>query len=270
METKTKLLVLHDWMLSLGLNEKQQKLYALIYGYSQDGASRMRGTAESLAEWLDCTTRYVQKLTLQLEAKGLVAHEVVYDRKHRCNVTEFWAVLDEDKPEKTKINWKGKGRPVYEPQFVNDHEQQFVNGYEPQFVNHNRVSRYSKNSNIYKNRGGKNSARGAQTTTTTTTGFLFKDSEALALPYSEDHFAKAWELLLQQPAWKEKTPAALALTLQELASVADPAIATYCVNLAIKRGWDDIRNAQKIYEADEDQVLEFARQLNARKEGGNK
>ena len=92
----------------------------------------------------------------------------------------------------------------------------------------------------------------------------------MALPYSEDYFAMAWDILLQQPEWKDKTPAALDLVLQELASVADPAIATYCVNLAIKRGWSDIVGAQQIYEKDEDKVLEFARQLNARKEGAAK
>ena len=135
---RTKVLVIHDWMLDIPLTDKQQKLYALIYGYSQDGSSRMRGTASGIAEWLGCTTRNAQILTRQLESMGLIAHEVVYDRRRGCNVTEFWAVLGEDLTlgEKTKINWSGKGRPVYETDFVNQHETDFVNVYETDFVNH--------------------------------------------------------------------------------------------------------------------------------------
>lgn len=270
METKTKLLVIHDWMISLGLTDKQQKLFALIYGYSQDGCSRMRGTAASLAEWLGCSQRNAQILTRQLEALGLIAHEVVFDRKRGCNVTEFWAVLDDELQEKkTKINWAGKGRPVYETNFVNDCETHFVNGYETNFVNHKRVSRYSNNSNINKNRGGNNSARRARGTTTTT-GDLFKEEDNLVLPYEEAHFRKAWEILLRQPSWQTKTQDALRLVLRELATVADPVIATYCCELAVKRGWDSINNPQEIFDKDRDKVLEFADQLRAREEGGEK
>ena len=271
METKTKLLVIHDWMISLGLTDKQQKLFALIYGYSQDGCSRMRGTAASLAEWLGCSQRNAQILTRQLEALGLIAHEVVFDRKRGCNVTEFWAVLDDELQEKkTKINWAGKGRPVYETNFVNDCETNFVNGYETNFVNHKRVSRYSNNSNINKNRGGNNSARRARKTTTTTTGDLFKDESILILPYEEDFFREAWETLLRQPKWQGRSADALRYTLEDLGAVYDPVIATYCCELAVKRGWDCIENPQTIFEQDRDKVLAFADKLRARGEGGEK
>ena len=258
-------------MLSLGLTDKQQKLFALIYGYSQDGCSRMRATAASLADWLGCSPRNAQLLTRQLEGMGLIAHEVVFDRMRKCNVTEFWVLLEAEAPGKTKINWSGKGRPVYEADFVNDCETNFVNGYETNFVNHRRVSRYSNNTNN-KNRGGNNSAR-SRAKTTTTTGDLFKnDDNGLTpdLPYKEAFFVEAWEVLLRQPAWQGKTIDALRLVLDDLAAVADPVIATYCCELAVKRGWDSINDPQKIYEADEAKVLEFADKLRARQEEGEK
>lgn len=269
METRTKILVIHDWMLSLGLTDKQQKLLALIYGYSQDGCSRMRATASSLSDWLGCSPRNAQLLTRQLEGMGLIAHEVVFDRRRKCNVTEFWVLMEYEKTEKTKINWSGKGRPVYEADFVKDYETHFVNGNETNFVNHSRVSRYSSNSNN-KNRGGNNSARSrAKTTTTTTTGFLFENNIGLTpedLPYQESYFVEAWEALLKQPKWQDKTVEALKITLDDLAAVYDPVIAAYCCRLAITKGWDNISNPQKIYEDDEEKVMAFSRLVNSREE----
>ena len=271
METRTKILVTHDWMLDLELSDKEEKLLALIYGYSQDGSSRMRATAESIAKWLRCSTRHAQRLTLKLERMGLIAHEVVYDRRHGCNVTEFWVRLGDEKPEKSKINWSGKGRPVYDPYVVNQYDTNVVNDYDPYVVNHNRVSRYSSNSNN-KNCGGNNSAR-SRAKTTTTTGDLFKnDDNGLTpeLPYKESYFVEAWAVLLRQPSWQNKTPDALRLVLDDLAAVADPVIATYCCELAVKRGWDSINDPQQIYEKDEAKVLEFADKLRTRQEEGEK
>ena len=113
-------IVIQGWMLDLELTDKQLRLYAIIWGYSRDGRSRMRATANHIAEWLKCTERNAKKLIRQLEDMGLVAHEVVATAKGR--VSEFWAIppVDASTPPagaKTKIKWRGKRRGDRELEF---------------------------------------------------------------------------------------------------------------------------------------------------------
>lgn len=106
-------IVIQGWMLDLELTDKQLRLYAIIWGYSRDGRSRMRATAKHLGEWCLCKERHTKDLVRQLEDKGLIAHEVVSTPKGR--ISEFWAIPPteaEAAPDgaKTKIRWSGKGR----------------------------------------------------------------------------------------------------------------------------------------------------------------
>ena len=259
---RTKVLVIHDWMLDIPLTDKQQKLYALIYGYSQDGSSRMRGTASGIAEWLGCTTRNAQILTRQLESMGLIAHEVVYDRRRGCNVTEFWAVLGEDLTlgEKTKINWSGKGRPVYETDFVNQHETDFVNVYETDFVNHVDSN---NNINIYTRSSRKNTAHARVDDDNDDVLKLFEDESGLApggrlrMPFQEDVFVKAWRRLLEVPAWAKKSVPALQLVLDELGEKCDLSEAVFCVNMAVRKEWTDISPSEILARENPDNIPHY-------------
>ena len=258
---RTKVLVIHDWMLDIPLTDKQQKLYALIYGYSQDGSSRMRGTASGIAEWLGCTTRNAQILTRQLESMGLIAHEVVYDRRRGCNVTEFWAILGEDlaQGEKTKINWSGKGRPVYETDFVNQHETDFVNVCETDFVNH--VD--SSNINIYTRSSRKNTAHARVDDDNDDVLKLFEDESGLTpggrlrMPFQEDVFVKAWRRLLEVPAWAKKCVPALQLVLDELGEKCDLSEAVFCVNMAVRKEWTDITPSEILARENPDNIPHY-------------
>ena len=259
---RTKVLVIHDWMLDIPLTDKQQKLYALIYGYSQDGSSRMRDTASGIAEWLGCTARYAQKLIRRLEDCGLVAHEVVYDRRRGCNVTEFWAVLGEDlaQEERTKINWSGKGRPVYELQDVNVCEQQFVNVYELQDVNHVDSN---NNINIYTRSSRKNTAHARVDDDNDDVLKLFEDESGLApggrlrMPFQEDVFVKAWRRLLEVPAWAKKSVPALQLVLDELGEKCDLSEAVFCVNMAVRKEWTDITPSEILARENPDNIPHY-------------
>lgn len=261
MRTKTKTLQIHDWMLSLGLTEKQERVYALIYGYSQDGMSRMRGTAASIAEWLHCTQRNAQYILRQLEDRGLIAHEVVVvpkSPKHPGGVlTEFWAVdPDEatapDKGKKGRIPWKGSRRGLR-------NEMDFVTHYETDFV----TPLISTTRNKYISRGGGKNKRVPARNSTTTTGFLFENEgtgltpgepQVLSLPFEESYFADAWAKLLRQPKWSGKTPEALQIILDRLAVPGDAYIATWCCLKAIEKGWDTIKDPQAIADADWDAI----------------
>ncbi|MCR5071184.1 MAG: helix-turn-helix domain-containing protein [Bacteroidales bacterium] len=263
-------IVIQAWMLELGLTDKQLLTYAMIWGYSRDGVSRFRGTARYIAEWIGCTDRHAKRIIRELEDRGLVAHEVT--RTMKSTYTSFWAVLPEDAQQlesgsRPKIDWIGRDARVP----IGGDISVPIGG---DISVPTDILVYNTNSRNIKKCGGKNSARRAQTTTTT--GFLFdEDDNGLtaetpaqpALPYSEPYFIEAWEALLKQPRWNEKTPEALKLTLDSLASVYDPVIATYCCRLAIQRGWSFIDNPQVIYETDEQKVLAFADQLRAQEEG---
>lgn len=275
MRTKTKTLQIHDWMLSLGLTEKQERVYALIYGYSQDGMSRMRGTAASIAEWLHCTQRNAQYILRQLEDKGLIAHEVVVvprSPRHPGGVlTEFWAVdPDEatapDKGKKGRIPWKGSRRGLRnETDFVTHYETDFVTPHKDSNSNHTLSSC-----------GGKNKRAHARNSTTTT-GFLFENDESglapgldlaqLSLPYEQTWFVDAVKLLLQQPAWKSKSAAAVQIVLDDLGALNDDMAATYICRLAVRREWDDISNARKIADDDADKISAYAGEVYAHQEG---
>ena len=255
MKTRTKPLLIYDWMCDLGLTDKQQKLYALIYGYSQDGMSRMTGTARSIAAWLGCKERNAQYLLRQLEDMGLIRHCVV--RTVRRTWTEFWAVLPEDavRPEKgtkEKIGWADNAKFC-----VTDYAENCAMGYAKDCVT-DKVSIYSRDRYKKNTGGGKNSAPGRANTTTTTTGFLFEDIE---LPFRGEKFVEvfddAWAKLRRQPKWAGKTPEALQIVLERLAYTNDPLQAAWCCLKAVEKGWDTIKDPFQMYTDDADEADAF-------------
>lgn len=265
--TRTQALCIYDWMLDLGLTDKQQKLYAIIYGYSQNGLSRMVATSESIAKWLNCTQRQAKNIIRQLEDMGLVAHDVVsWSNGEIGGVrSEFWAILPEDatrpeKGEKKKISWRGR-------------EINFPTGRETNFPTPHKSIKPTKINTC----GGSKKYTRSRAKGTTTTGFLFENNgsglaagESLKLPYTEIYFREAWERLLRQPAWAAKTPGALELELQTLADVADAIIAAYCCDLAVKKGWDTIKDPGKVYADDIEQVEAYGEICHAKERRAEK
>lgn len=150
--TKTQVLQIHDWMLGLGLTDKQLKLYALIYGYSQDGMSRMRGTSASIAKWLGCSRKHVCALLRELEDRGLISHEVV--RHMHETFTLFWVLDPDDASESTKSGrrcWFGS-----HPQVTTDSNLEVTTGSNLKVTTDRDSNIYSQDSNINKNTRGKN------------------------------------------------------------------------------------------------------------------
>jgi hypothetical protein len=262
--------VLQGWMYNLPLTEKQRLVYAMVWGYSRDGRSRMRATASYIAEWLDCTPRHAQKIIRALEDKGLVNHEVVAwsNGKKGGVVSEFWAILPEEAvgPEpgsKEKINWSGKSRRGYVPEFVTPLRP----GVRNPLTDSNTIQELSCCS--------KYTARRSAKKTTTTTLCLFENETGqapgnpcvLPLPYEEDYFVDAWRRLLREPKWSSKTPGQLDQQLQTFRETNDPVLCAYCIDLAIRMGWGYIDDPAKIGVDDQDKVLAFAERVNAQKEG---
>lgn len=61
------------WMRSdLGLKDKELTVYAIIYGFSQDGNSEYSGSASYLAEWIGCSRQTIMTVLKSLTEKGLL------------------------------------------------------------------------------------------------------------------------------------------------------------------------------------------------------
>ena len=49
-------ITIHAWMISrLGLSGASLIIYAVIFGFSQDGESYFRGSRQYLADWCNCS-----------------------------------------------------------------------------------------------------------------------------------------------------------------------------------------------------------------------
>lgn len=67
------------WMREeLGLKGNALAVYAIIYGFSQDGASEYAGSARYLAEWLGCDKKTVLRALADLTEKGYLSKRTTY------------------------------------------------------------------------------------------------------------------------------------------------------------------------------------------------
>ncbi len=67
------------WMReALGLKDKELTVYAIIYGFSQDGNSEYSGSARYLAEWIGCSRSTIMVVLKSLVEKGLLRKRDVY------------------------------------------------------------------------------------------------------------------------------------------------------------------------------------------------
>lgn len=68
------------WMReALGLKDKELTVYAIIYGFSQDGNSEYSGSARYLAEWIGCSRSTVMVVLKNLVEKGLLKKKDIYN-----------------------------------------------------------------------------------------------------------------------------------------------------------------------------------------------
>ena len=64
--------VVQSWMSDMGLKGNDLIIYAIIYGFSQDGESRFTGSLQYLANWCNSTKAGVQKNLKNLIEMGLI------------------------------------------------------------------------------------------------------------------------------------------------------------------------------------------------------
>lgn len=70
-------ITIQGWMINeLGLKGNDLMIYAIIYGFSQDGESKFTGSLQYLADWCGATKQGVQKNLKHLEELGYITKEV--------------------------------------------------------------------------------------------------------------------------------------------------------------------------------------------------
>lgn len=67
-------IAIQGWMRTkLNLKGNELLIYALIYGFSQDGESRFKGSRKYIADWCGCSLNTVDRALGSLVAKGILA-----------------------------------------------------------------------------------------------------------------------------------------------------------------------------------------------------
>ncbi len=65
--------VIHGWMLNeLNLSGTELQVYAILYGYSQDGESWFKGSASYLSDWTGRSKRSIYDILKKLTEKGII------------------------------------------------------------------------------------------------------------------------------------------------------------------------------------------------------
>lgn len=72
-EINKNFIVVHGWMVSdLKLKGNELFVYAMIYGFSQDGVSEFRGSLAYIEKWLNMTRKTAIATLTSLVEKGLI------------------------------------------------------------------------------------------------------------------------------------------------------------------------------------------------------
>lgn len=66
-----------------GLSGDELLIYAIIYGFSQDGNSMYLGSRDYLAKWTKCTVRNVQRILSKMVKDKLIIRYTIIGQKTR-------------------------------------------------------------------------------------------------------------------------------------------------------------------------------------------
>ena len=109
------------WMRSdLGLSGNALAVYAIIYGFSQDGASAYSGSAAYLADWIGCNKRTILRVLAELTEGGYLRKETTY--RNGITFNDYIATAGpRDKMSPPVTNCHGGGDKMSCPPVTNCH-----------------------------------------------------------------------------------------------------------------------------------------------------
>ena len=78
-------ITIQAWMRTkLNLSGSKLLVYAIIYGFSQDGESKFTGSRQYLADWCGCTVRSIQTVLNDLVEEGLILKTETFRNGVKC------------------------------------------------------------------------------------------------------------------------------------------------------------------------------------------
>lgn len=84
--TSNQFIVIQKFMVEkLHLSGNELIIYAIIFGFSQDEATRFKGSQQYLADWCGISTRQVRTILTSLEDKGLINKNEKFYNKQKFN-----------------------------------------------------------------------------------------------------------------------------------------------------------------------------------------
>jgi hypothetical protein len=98
---------IQSWMRTeLDLSGNELMVYAIIYGFSQDGVSKFTGSRQYLADWCGCTVRSIQTVLNNLVDRGLIkkTENIVNNLKQCEYVVNFTGEKISPPSEKISLN----------------------------------------------------------------------------------------------------------------------------------------------------------------------
>lgn len=106
---ETAYITIQSWMRTeLQLSGTELLVYAVIYGFSQDGSSRYSGSRQYIADWCGCTTRSVQTILNSLTDRGLISkYENTINNVRHCEYVANFTTSEKISPppsEKISLN----------------------------------------------------------------------------------------------------------------------------------------------------------------------
>ena len=98
-------IMISGWMIKeLNLKGNELLVYAIIYGFSQDGINKYEGSRQYLADWCNCTKQGIDRSLKSLLKKKLIIKEekIINNIKFCCyQTTKFTGVVN-------KVGYPGK------------------------------------------------------------------------------------------------------------------------------------------------------------------
>lgn len=105
---------IQGWMVSeLGLKGNELLIYAIIYGFSQDGESKFTGSRQYLADWTNTTVKNVQNVLNSLVDKGFLnKYEKYINNLKFCEykALKIEIIQSEEKVHEEGKNYTGVGK----------------------------------------------------------------------------------------------------------------------------------------------------------------
>ncbi len=202
-------IIVQGWQVNnLHLRGNELLLYALIYGFSQDGESEFHGSLAYMSSAIGVSKRNIIELLKRLEVKGLISkREQVVNNVKSCHYVANITSGDFSSPD---------------------------NIYNNKYIYNNNILSRERNKSVREEGESANITGGDDSSLPSR-----QASKQGQCPFNSAEFRELWQRLLAQPKWRNKSLYAVQLSAKKLANFPE-AFARELVLEAIERNYTGV------------------------------